>query len=339
MLPADPSPVPSQRLSPSLDDVRDSRWSARTHLPLEALMAMVAVMLLSGCAAARESVSVSGVGLVVSGSSLSFPATYVGSPSASLALTVSNTGTTAVGLTGSPVVAVTGASFSEFDNCSAHLGAQASCTAWVVFTPSAAGAASSEVSIANNTGTILGANLSGTGVANPPTTYSAALNQSTVFMGASIVQYWPMPINDKGIAGQVTSQMLARFQSDVIGHGYARVVILGGSNDILDALPNVPVELIANVQAMGQMASNAGMEVVLSGLPPSWQVPANGVPFNTTVVQVNAGIKQLAIENGWLLVDYYTPLVGHPEDFPDGLHPNAAGYAVMEAALAGVVRQ
>ncbi|HEY6767724.1 MAG TPA: hypothetical protein VI386_23470 [Candidatus Sulfotelmatobacter sp.] len=41
----------------------------------------------------------------------------------------------------------------------------------------------------------------------------------------------------------------------------------------------------------------------------------------------------------YLLVDYYTPLVGHPEDFKDGIHPNAAGYVLMEAALSAVLVQ
>ena len=28
-------------------------------------------------------------------------------------------------------------------------------------------------------------------------------------------------------------------------------------------------------------------------------------------------IAQLAAQHGYLVVDYYTPLVSHPEDFPD----------------------
>jgi lysophospholipase L1-like esterase len=40
------------------------------------------------------------------------------------------------------------------------------------------------------------------------------------------------------------------------------------------------------------------------------------------------------------VVDYFTPMVGHPESFQsDGIHPNSAGYAVMEAALAAVVKK
>jgi lysophospholipase L1-like esterase len=338
MLPLDASHDLATSSPLSLESSSDARWMTRLHWPLEALLALVALLLLGGCGAGSASLSATVDGLSLTKSSLSFPATYVGSPSASLALTLTNAGPGAASLTGAPVVSLNGASnFSELDNCSATLAAQASCNVWVVFTPTAEGDVSAELSVANNLGAPMSASLTGTGVANPPAKYSTALNTTTVFMGASITQYWPMPLNNKGIAGQVTSQMLARFQTDVLGHGYARVVILGGSNDILDSLPNAPVEMVANIQAMGQMASNAGMEVVLSQLPPSWQVPANGVPFNTTVVQVNAAIKQLATQNGWLVVDYYTPLLAHPADFPDNLHPNAAGYAVMEAALAGVV--
>jgi hypothetical protein len=41
---------------------------------------------------------------------------------------------------------------------------------------------------------------------------------------------------------------------------------------------------------------------------------------------------------GYLLVDYYTPLSGTLRTkFVNGIHPNAAGYAVMEKALSGVV--
>ena len=104
--------------------------------------------------------------------------------------------------------------------------------------------------------------------------------------------------------------------------------------DIIDGLPNLPNELTTNLEAMAELARGAGMEVVLSELPP---INYNGVNYNTTVVQVDAAIHALALEHGYLVVDYYTPMYGHPEYFVDGLHPSAAGYAVMEQALAGVV--
>jgi lysophospholipase L1-like esterase len=120
----------------------------------------------------------------------------------------------------------------------------------------------------------------------------------------------------------------------VLNHGYARVIILCGTNDILQSTPNLTAELTANLQAMAVTANNAGIEVVLGELPP---LTSNGVDMNTTVNAVNAAIIQLAAQNGYLLVDYNTPLTGHPEYFVDGIHPNAAGYAAMEKELSAVV--
>jgi len=309
---------------------------ARAHT-FRCVAALTGLLCLAGCSTGSLAPS-----LQLSKSALSFPSTYVGSPSASLSFTVTNSSVSTVSLQGISATTTgtatgTTSDFSELDNCPSSLGPQAGCTIWIVFTPTASGTRSGDVAVANSGGVPASASLNGLGVANPPATYSAALNQSSAFMGASIVQYWPMPDNDYGVSGQISSQMLARFQGQILGKGYTRVIILGGSNDILDGVTGVPDELVSNIEAMGKMASSSGMEVVLSLLPPSTWVPSTGIPFNTTVVQVNALIQQTAIENGWLVVDYYTPMAGHPEYFNDGLHPNATGYAVMEKALAGVV--
>jgi hypothetical protein len=167
-----------------------------------------------------------------------------------------------------------------------------------------------------------------------PTTFSTTLNNTSFFTGASIISYWPLPMHKDGIPGETSSQVLARFSADVLNHGYARVIILCGTNDILLNTPNLAVELPANLQAMAAMATNAGVEVVLSELPPA---TSNGVDMNAAVNVANAAILQLAAQHGYLVVDYNTPLTGHPEDFVDGIHPTAAGYAVMEKALSAVV--
>ena len=150
-----------------------------------------------------------------------------------------------------------------------------------------------------------------------------------------MIQYWPLPINNDGIAGQTSGQVLARFKSDVLGKGYARVIILCGANDIIQSVPDLSTELAANLAAMGQIATAAGVQVVLSELPP---LTLSGVSQNDTVTVINASIVKLAQQQGYLVVDYFTPMVGHPEYFQsDGIHPNTAGYTVMEAALAAVV--
>lgn len=167
-----------------------------------------------------------------------------------------------------------------------------------------------------------------------PPTFGLELNSTSVFIGASIVQYWPLPLNNKGISGQTTSQVLARFKSDVLGHGYTRVIILCGTNDILQNKPNLTKELTGNLNAMGEIARGDGIEVVLSELPPA---VSGSTDLTPVVAAVNASIARLAKQRKYLLVDYFTPMRGHPEYFVDGIHPNAEGYAVMEKELSAVV--
>lgn len=286
-------------------------------------------LFLSSCAQSPISEPTPTPALKLSSRALAYPATFVGGSSVSQAATLTNTGIVPL----SVAVAISGSDdFTQIDSCPPELQPLASCTVWASFAPTQAAARSGSLTIVSN-GSIQALTLAGNGIANPPPTFAPALNGSTVFLGASIVQYWPMPANNFGIAGQETSEMLARFPAAVLGHGFARVVILGGSNDITNRL-NLTGTTIPNLAAMARMAQSAGLEVVLSQLPP---ITLNGVSYNSQVVAANAAIRTLAIENGYLLVDYYTPMVGHPEYFVDGEHPNVAGYTVMEAALAATV--
>jgi sialate O-acetylesterase len=40
-------------------------------------------------------------------------------------------------------------------------------------------------------------------------------------------------------------------------------------------------------------------------------------------------IEQVATTLGLPIIDVYTPLLSHPEYFPDGVHPNSAGAQVI----------
>ena len=50
----------------------------------------------------------------------------------------------------------------------------------------------------------------------PAPYFKNSLNTTTVFMGDSITSYWNLPINNQGISGEYTADMLARFKADVI---------------------------------------------------------------------------------------------------------------------------
>jgi lysophospholipase L1-like esterase len=161
----------------------------------------------------------------------------------------------------------------------------------------------------------------------------AKANANIAFMGDSITDYWSLPTTNLGVAGNSTLQMLDRFSSQVLGHGYRAVVILGGTNDLRYVVgPYVPEVNVAlkNIESMASLAEAAGIEVVLCTLPPIQDETPR-------VVLINQGIAALAAAHQYKLVDYYTPMADHPEYFYDQVHPNAAGYAVMQAALTEVI--
>jgi lysophospholipase L1-like esterase len=68
-------------------------------------------------------------------------------------------------------------------------------------------------------------------------------SKDIVFMGDSITKFWKEKsdffsnnrnYSNKGISGQTTSQMLPRFQKDVINLKPDKVVILAGINDLAE---------------------------------------------------------------------------------------------------------
>lgn len=153
-----------------------------------------------------------------------------------------------------------------------------------------------------------------------------------VFMGDSITFFWSLPGVNLGVPGNTTTQMLARFPDEVLGHGFRTFVLLGGVNDVRYRQPIAGA--LANVATMARDARNAQMAVVLCTVTPDYQ---DFKLFDPNIRALNATIVQLAQSEHYLLVDYYNLMYGHPEYFRDGLHPNSQGYAVMDRALVPVL--
>jgi lysophospholipase L1-like esterase len=147
-------------------------------------------------------------------------------------------------------------------------------------------------------------------------------------MGDSITAYWKLPDHNAGVPGETTDQMLDRFASDVLGHNYKRVVILGGTNDSrLSSF--VASHVIENLSAMAAMAQSAGIQPILCTVPPNYSEARS----EERIVELNQQIAALAAAKGFLLVDYFSVLIDHPDYFIDGIHPNESGYDVMETEL------
>lgn len=153
------------------------------------------------------------------------------------------------------------------------------------------------------------------------------------FMGDSITAFWWLPKSNLGVYGNTTLEMLARYPSEVQNHGYKAVVILGGTNDV--RVPSVPIQqavagAMSGIEQMAALAEQENLQVVLCLIP-----PIEGV--DSRVVALNTQITSYAQQHNYKLVDYYTPMVGHPNYFRDGEHPNDQGYFVMQPVLTKVI--
>ena len=173
----------------------------------------------------------------------------------------------------------------------------------------------------------------------------AANENRVVFMGNSITEFWKNADSsffagsyiDRGISGQTSPQMLVRFREDVINLKPAVVVILARINDIAENTGHSKLEnVFGNIQSMVELARVAKIKVVISST-----LPANHFPWRPSiiptekVIQLNQTLKDYADKNGIVYLDYYSAMVdnekGLPKSLsPDGVHPNLAGYKIME---------
>jgi len=158
-------------------------------------------------------------------------------------------------------------------------------------------------------------------------------NANIAFMGDSITALWWLPKSNLGVSGNTTAQMLERLPGEIQDNRYDAMVILGGTNDVHPLKTPIIEEVdtaIGNIEQMAALAEGKNIEAVLCLIPPIRGEDAR-------VEALNAAITSLAAQHHYKLVDYYSPMVNHPEYFRDGEHPNDAGYFVMQAALTKVI--
>jgi acyl-CoA thioesterase-1 len=188
-----------------------------------------------------------------------------------------------------------------------------------------------------------------------------------VFFGDSITDNWSKPAGggffpgkryvNRGIGSQTTAQMLIRFRADVIALQPRAVVILAGTNDLAgNSGPVTPEAIENNLATMIDLARAHGIAVAVASLLPvcDGKKGPDGKPIVRTgdrppasIVSLNQRIAALARRSHAAYVDYFGAMIDgkgalKSELTEDGLHPNAAGYALMaplaEKALKTLVR-
>lgn len=175
-----------------------------------------------------------------------------------------------------------------------------------------------------------------------------------VFLGDSITENWKslsqvrLPnaeIVNRGISGQNSTQMLLRFENDVVDIEADAVIILAGTNDErayagqpADISANAYDRITRNVTAMSDIADARKIKVIICTLPPVGANEAVVARSNLAIQSINAWLKAFAAERGYAFADYNQVLSSSslvmPEDLsPDGIHPNDLGYERMEAVI------
>lgn len=172
--------------------------------------------------------------------------------------------------------------------------------------------------------------------------------QALVFLGDSITQGWGddfggrfpgVKIANRGISGDTTRGVLFRLQDDVLALHPAGVVLLIGINDLGNHAE--PETIVGNLKLILAALKQADphLPVILCQVFPSTTrvCPADRIKkLNELYAAAVRGDPQITLLETWPL---FANAQGEakPEEFPDLLHPNAAGYAKWTAALRPVL--
>ena len=178
-----------------------------------------------------------------------------------------------------------------------------------------------------------------------------------IFFGDSITDGWHLDqyfpgkgyIN-RGISGQTTSQMLVRFQQDVISLRPAVVVILAGTNDVAGNTGPISIpDIEANFVSMAELAKANGVKMIVSSVTPVHDYTPQAQDFffqrdPAKILALNAWLKDYCAAHGLIYLDYFSAMVDDRgllrENLAiDGLHPVDAGYKIMASLAESAVER
>jgi lysophospholipase L1-like esterase len=156
-----------------------------------------------------------------------------------------------------------------------------------------------------------------------------------------LMRKWPdWQVLNRGVNGERTDQIAARFARDVLGVDAAAVVIIAGVNDVYQGKSVGYVT--QHLRQLYELAFDAGLPVIAGSI----------VPYNTATVDQNARMHDV---NAWIrreaaldprlhFVDTRAACAApdNPDRLagsPDELHPDVAGYRQMAGVIeAGILR-
>jgi lysophospholipase L1-like esterase len=175
-----------------------------------------------------------------------------------------------------------------------------------------------------------------------------------VLVGDSITEGWREKVPgffddqllDRGISGQVTEQMLLRLRDDALALSPAAVQVMAGTNDLAgNRGPTTIATIEGNIASMAELARAHGVRVLIASIPPAKAFPWRpDLHPAADIHTLNAWLRDYAAREHYTYVDYFAVLAddqgGMKAEYSgDGVHPNAAGYAVMQPVLEAALKR
>jgi len=151
---------------------------------------------------------------------------------------------------------------------------------------------------------------------------------------------------NKGVNGDTTAGMLDRFHDDVVMSGAARVIIMGGCNDLMASRELKNVE--ENIRLMAEEAANNGITTMLATEPPvipdmakrkwSWEADYAYAVENGKLLR--EWLLSYCEKNSIRCIDLYGLFQEELKSrsasdlYIDGLHPRKLGHELMAEEVA-----
>lgn len=188
-----------------------------------------------------------------------------------------------------------------------------------------------------------------------------AVGMKIVCIGNSIVNGFPLKrsqcfaslwrqasgheIINKGENGDITSNVLARFEKDVISHKPSAVVILTGTNDFIYQV-STPEEAMAYLAQMADLASSNSIETIMMTPLIIYEPMAEKCWVDTDYSSVNEKLRALRelmldygaksniriVDTQKLYLQLYTE-DNVSEYYLDGIHPTVLGHEAIAQFL------
>ncbi len=133
---------------------------------------------------------------------------------------------------------------------------------------------------------------------------------------------------NRGINGNTTTDMLSRFERDVIAYSPTHVMIMGGVNDMLwgDSFDRITW----NINAMIEKAEKAGIQVFL-GIPTA----VESVYLEKLIARLRKWLFEVGSQKDITIIDFSKAFLGPDGELQrqyllaDGAHPSETGYREM----------